>query len=388
MNRIYLDHSATTPVDSRVIEAMLPYFDNIFGNPSSPHSEGEEAHMALEDARAKVADLIGADANEIYFTSGGTESDNLAIKGVAYKNRSKGKHIITSAIEHPAVLRTCEYLESSGFEATYLPVDSEGLVDLSDVEAAIRDDTILISVMHANNEIGTVQPISEIGKMAHERGIYFHTDAVQSAGKIEIDVKKLDADLLSMSSHKIHGPKGVGALYIKKGTKVEALSHGGSHERKMRAGTENVSGIVGFAQACKLCNDNLAKEAAHMTKLRDRLIDGLLEIEDSYLNGSRTQRLPNNANIRFSYIEGEGMLLLLDMKGIAVSTGSACSSASLEPSHVLTAIGLKPEESHGSLRFSLGRENTQEEIDYVIEVMPEIVEKLRAMSPIKKNWSR
>lgn len=387
MNRIYLDHSATTPVDSRVIEAMLPYFDNVFGNPSSPHSVGQDAHMALEDARQIVADLIGADINEIYFTSGGTESDNLAIKGVAYndKNKAKGKHIITSVIEHPAVLRTCEYLESNGFEATYLPVNSEGLVELSDVEAAIRDDTILISVMHANNEIGTLQPISDIGKMAHEHGIYFHTDAVQSTGKLEIDVNKLNVDLLSMSSHKIHGPKGVGALYIKKGTKVEALVHGGSHERKMRAGTENVSGIVGFAEACKLCNDNLAKEAAHMTQLRDRLIDGLLKIDDSYLNGSRSQRLPNNANVRFSYIEGEGMLLLLDMKGIAVSTGSACSSASLEPSHVLTAIGLKPEDSHGSLRFSLGRENTQEEIDYVIEVMPGIVEKLRAMSPLKKS---
>jgi len=385
MNRIYLDHSATTPVDSRVIEAMLPYFDNIFGNPSSPHSVGQEAHMALEDARQIVADLIGADINEIFFTSGGTESDNLAIKGVAYKNRSKGKHIITSVIEHPAVLRTCEYLESDGFEATYLPVNSEGLVELSDVEAAIRDDTILISVMHANNEIGTVQPISEIGKIAHEHGIYFHTDAVQSAGKLEIDVNKLNIDLLSMSSHKIHGPKGVGALYIKKGTKIEPMIHGGSHERKMRAGTENVPGIVGFAKACKLCNDNLAKEAAHMTQLRDRLIKGLLTIEDSYLNGSRSQRLPNNANVRFSFIEGEGMLLLLDMKGIAVSTGSACSSASLEPSHVLTAIGLKPEDSHGSLRFSLGRENTQEEIDYVIEVMLGIVEKLRAMSPLKKS---
>ena len=387
MNRIYLDHSATTPVDSRVIEAMLPYFDNIFGNPSSPHSVGQEAQVALEDARQKVADFIGADINEIYFTSGGTESDNLAIKGVAYKNKdkAKGKHIITSVIEHPAVLRTCEYLESMGFETTYLPVNSDGLVELSDVEAAIRDDTILISIMHANNEIGTVQPISEIGKMAHEHGIYFHTDAVQSAGKLEIDVNKLNVDLLSMSSHKIHGPKGVGALYIKKGTKIEPLSHGGSHERKMRAGTENVSGIVGFAEACKLCNDNLAEEAAHMTQLRDRLIDGLLKIEDSYLNGSHSQRLPNNANVRFSFIEGEGMLLLLDMNGIAVSTGSACSSASLEPSHVLSAIGLKPEDSHGSLRFSLGRANTQAEIDYVLEIMPGIVEKLRAMSPLKKS---
>jgi cysteine desulfurase len=380
---IYMDHSATTQVDPAVREAMLPYFSEKFGNPSSLYTIGREARRAIEEARQKVADLVGAKKEEIIFTGSGTESDNLAIKGTAYRNRKKGDHIITSSIEHHAVLNTCKYLEKQGFKVAYLPVSSEGLVNPADVAGAITPKTILISVMHANNEIGTIQPIEEIGKIAKEKEIPFHTDAVQTAGKIPINVDALGVNLLSMSAHKIYGPKGVGALYIRKGTFVEPQLHGGGHERNLRSSTENVPGIVGFGKAAGLAKERLPQEEA-LAKLRDSLVRGVLEIKDSYLNGHPTKRLPNNANFRFSYIEGESMILNLDMKGVAASTGSACSSTSLEPSHVLLAIGLKPEESHGSLRLTLGHENTQEDVDYVVSVLPEIVNKLRMISPLAR----
>ncbi len=378
-----MDHSATTQVDLDVREAMLPYFSEKFGNPSSLYTIGREARRAIEEARQKVADLIGAKKEEVIFTGSGTESDNLAIKGTAYRNRKKGDHIITSSIEHHAVLNTCKYLEKQGFKVTYLPVSAEGLVNPADVESAITPKTILISIMHANNEIGTIQPIEEIGKIAKEKEIIFHTDAVQTAGKILVNVDALGVNLLSMSAHKIYGPKGVGALYIRKGTFVEPQLHGGGHERNLRSSTENVPGIVGFGKAAGLAKERLPQEEA-LAKLRDALIRGVLEIKESYLNGHPTKRLPNNANFRFSYIEGESMILNLDMKGVAASTGSACSSTSLEPSHVLLAIGLKPEESHGSLRLTLGHENTQEDVDYVVSVLPEIVNKLRMISPLAR----
>ncbi len=383
MKQIYMDHGATTPVDPLVVDAMLPYFTEKFGNASSLHSFGQEATSALEQSRQQVAASIGAKPEEIIFTSGGTESDNLAIKGIAYRNSGKGKHIITSTIEHPAILNTCAYLEKEGFDVTYVPADSDGIIDMDELKKAIRDDTILISVMHANNEIGTIQPISDISKLAKEKSIYLHTDAVQSFGKIAVNVNELGVDMLSMSSHKIYGPKGVGALYVRKGTPLQALAHGGSHERSMRAGTENVSGIVGFAKAVSLVDEHRVDDAKHMTQLRDSLIRKVMDsIEDVYLSGHATKRLPNNVNLRFSFIEGESMLLFLDMKGIAISTGSACSSKSLEPSHVLSAIGLKPEDSHGSIRITLGNDNTQEEVDYVVSALVEIVGRLRAMSPI------
>ncbi len=381
--QVYMDHSATTAVDPVVREAMLPYLTEKYGNPSSLYSIGREARRAIEEARQKVADLIGAKKEEIIFTGSGTESDNLAIKGLAFKNRKKGDHIITSSIEHHAVLHTCKYLEGQGFKVTYLPVSREGLVAPSDVEKAITPATILITIMHANNEIGTIQPIEEIGKIARERNIPFHTDAVQTAGKIPVNVDSLNISLLSMSAHKIYGPKGVGALYLRKGTFIEPQLHGGGHERNLRSSTENVPGIVGFGKACELAKERLPEEEK-ITALRDRLISGILEIKDSYLNGHPAKRLPNNANFRFSYIEGESMVLNLDMKGISASTGSACSSTSLEPSHVLLAIGLKPEEAHGSLRLTLGRGNAIEDVDYVVSVLPEIVNKLRMISPLAR----
>ncbi len=380
---IYMDHSATTPVDPEVTQAMLPYFSEKFGNPSSLYTIGREARRAVEGSRQKVADLIGAKKEEIIFTGSGTESDNLAIKGIAYKNRKKGNHIITSSIEHHAVLHTCKYLETQGFRVTYLPVIKDGLVNPADVEKAITPQTILISVMHANNEIGTIQPIEEIGKIAKEKNIPFHTDAVQTAGKIPLNVDALGVNLLSMTAHKLYGPKGAGALYIRKGTFVEPLLHGGGHERNIRSSTENVPGIVGFGKAAELAKERLPQEAK-IADLRDSLIKGVLEIKDSYLNGHPTKRLPGNANFRFSYIEGESMILNLDMKGVAASTGSACSSTSLEPSHVLLAIGLKPEEAHGSLRLTLGLGNTQQDVDYVLSVLPEIVNKLRMISPLAR----
>lgn len=375
-----MDHSATTPVDPEVLEAMLPYFSEKFGNPSSLYTVGREARRAIEESRQKIADLIGAKKEEIIFTGSGTESDNLAIKGAAYKNRKKGDHIITSSIEHHAVLHTCKYLETKGFKINYLPVSREGLVNPADVERAITPNTILITIMHANNEIGTIQPIEEMGKIAKEKNIPFHTDAVQTAGKIPISVDALGVDMLSMSAHKIYGPKGVGALYLRKGIHIEPQLHGGGHERNMRSSTENVPGIVGFAKAAELAKERLPD--AKTANLRDSLIKGVLGIKESYLNGHPKKRLPNNANFRFSYIEGESMILNLDMKGIAASTGSACSSTSLEPSHVLLAIGLRPEEAHGSLRLTLGRENTQEEVDYVVSELSEIVKKLRMISPL------
>jgi len=378
-----MDHSSTTPVDAAVTEAMLPYFSEKFGNPSSLYTIGREARRAMEEARGNVADLIGAKKEEIIFTGSGTESDNLAIKGLAYRNRKNGDHIITSSIEHHAVLYTCKYLETRGFKVTYLPVRKEGFVNPADVEAAITSKTTLISIMHANPEIGTIQPVEDIGKIAKEKNIPFHTDAIPAAGKIPINVDAMGVSLLSLSAHKMYGPKGVGALYIRKGTGLEPLLHGGGHERDIRSGTENVPGIVGFGKAAQLAMERMP-EALRITKLRDSLIKGLLEIKDSYLNGSTEKRLPDNVNIRFSYVEGESMILNLDMKGVAASTGSACSSKSLEPSHVLIATGLRHEEAHGSLRFTLGRGNTQDDVDYVISVLPEIVNKLRMMSPLAR----
>jgi len=380
---IYMDHSATSPVDPEVFEAMKPYFVDSFGNASTLYSLGREGKQAMEAARIEVASLINAEPKEIIFTSGGTESDNLAIKGTAYKLKNKGNHIITTNIEHPAVDETCKYLEKNGFKVTYLPAGKDGIIKIDDLKEAITDETILITVMHANNEIGTIQPVEEIGKIASEKKIYFHTDAVQTVGKIPVDVKKMNVDMLSLSSHKLYGPKGIGALYIKKGVRIEPLLHGGGHERGMRPGTENVPGIVGLGKACSIAKINLESDAQKLTSLRNKLIDGILDsIEDSYLNGDRTKRLPNNANFRFTGIEGESLILHLDAKGIAASTGSACSSTKLEASHVLTAIGLKEVEAHGSLRISLGHENTDEDIEYAIKSINEVVEKLRQMSPL------
>ncbi|OPY49383.1 MAG: putative cysteine desulfurase 2 [Methanosaeta sp. PtaU1.Bin055] len=386
MKRIYMDHASTTPMAPEVIEAMAAAFVEIFGNASSLHQPGLSARAALEEARERVAGLIGAEAGEVYFTSGGTESDNLAIRGAALANRDRGRHIITTTIEHPAVLEPCKALEKEGFEVTYLPVTREGLVEVEALEAAIRKDTILISIMHANNEIGTIQPIAEAGEIARSRGIVFHTDAVQTVGKIPAKVDDLRVDLLSISSHKLHGPKGVGALYIRKKTPIEPIIFGGGHERGMRSGTENVPGIIGLAAASELAERNLEGEMVRISGMRDRLADYVLErVEDTWVNGSRTKRLPNNLNLGFSFIEGEALLLRLDAKGIAVSTGSACSSKKTVASHVLTAIGLRPQEAHGSLRITLGRENTDEEVDRVGEAIVEVAESLRAMSPFRRS---
>jgi cysteine desulfurase len=379
----YMDHSATSPVNPEVLKEMLPYFTESFGNASTLYALGREARTAMEKAREQVASLIGAQPEEVYFTSGGTESDNIAIKGTASKLKNKGNHIITSDIEHPAVEETCKYLEKNGYQVTYLPVGEEGIVKVSDVEAAITPETILITVMHANNEIGTIQPIKEIGALAREKGIYFHTDAVQSVGKIPVNVGDMNVDMLSISAHKLYGPKGIGALYIRKGVRIDPLLHGGGHERGMRPGTENIPGIVGLGKACQIAEDNLEKNMEYVSSLRDRLIQGVLgNIEQSYLNGHPTKRLPNNANFRFTGIEGESLVLQLDAKEINASTGSACSSKKLEPSHVLMAIGLKEVDAHGSLRISLGTENTPQDIDYTIDAIDEVVERLRSMSPL------
>ncbi|MEE8638675.1 MAG: cysteine desulfurase NifS [Candidatus Margulisiibacteriota bacterium] len=386
MKRIYLDHAATTPTHPEVVAEMQPYFEEKFGNPSSIHSFGQEAKAAVEKARKQVADLIGAKPEEIVFTSGGTEANNFALHGVAYANEKQGNHIITTPIEHHAMLEPCKFLESRGFKITYLPVDKYGLVDPEDVRKAITDKTILVSVMHANNEIGTIEPIGEISKIVKEKGIYFHTDAVQTAGEIEVDVNRLGVDLLSMSAHKFYGPKGVGALYIRKGTRMVPFLRGGGQERHRRASTENVPGIVGFGKACELAKNELQGRIKHLAPLRDKLIKGLLaKVPDVVLNGHPEKRLPKNVDITVKYVEGESMLLNLDMVGIAVSTGSACSSVSLEPSHVMMAIGTSPELAHGSIRFTLGRSTTAEDIDRVLEVFPGIVEKLRKMSPLSKN---
>jgi cysteine desulfurase len=383
MKRIYMDHSATTPVAPEVLAAMLPYFGEKFGNASSLHRSGREAKEALEDSREKVAALLGARAEEIIFTSGGTESDNLALKGIARKNRKLGKHIITTQIEHPAILETCRALEKEGFEVTYLPVTGEGLVELSTLEASIRPDTILISVMHANNEVGTIQPLEEIGRLAAERDIYLHSDAVQSVGKIPVNVDDLGVDLLSLSAHKLYGPKGVGALYIRKGTKLESIIQGGGHERRLRSGTENISGIVGLARAAELAERDMPREAERLAGLRDRLAELVLgKVKDAWINGTMKKRLPGNLNFGFKYVEGESLLLFLDSKGICVSTGSACSSHKLEPSHVLISLGLKPEECHGSLRITLGMSNTLDEVEYVAESIVEAVERFRGISAL------
>ena len=385
---IYMDNSATTPVQKEVAEELIPYLIENFGNPSSIYDLGKTSKDAVENARKKVASAIGAEENEIFFTSGGTESDNWAIKGIAFANRNKGKHIITSSIEHHAVLHTCEWLEGQGFEVTYLPVDKYGMVSPEDLKNAIQDDTILISIMLANNEIGTIQPVEEIGKIARENRVYFHTDAVQAIGHVPIDVQKMNIDLLSLSGHKFQGPKGCGALYIRKGTKIETLLHGGAQERKRRAGTENVPAIAGLGKAIELATSEIEESNKTLLALRERLIKGLLKIPKTHLNGHPTQRLANNVNVTFEYIEGESLLLLLNAKGIYASTGSACNSSSLEPSHVLTACGVPHEIVHGSLRLSLGKMNTEKDVDRVLAILPEIVQKLRNMSPLTPKENR
>jgi len=387
MRRIYLDYAATTPTHPEVVKAMLPYFTEVFGNPSSIYSCGQEAKGILEESRAKVAALIGAQDEEIVFTSGGTEADNFAIKGAAYANENKGNHIVTTSIEHHAVLETCKFLEERGFRVTYLPVDEYGLIAPENVREAITNKTILISVMQANNEIGTIEPIAEIGKIAKEAGISFHTDAVQAVGHIPINVDELGVDLLSMSAHKLYGPKGVGALYIRKGTKLLPFMHGGEQERGRRASTDNVPGIVGFGCAAELAQQEMSEEAEQLIPLRDKLINDLLErIDHTRLNGHPRNRLPNNVNVSVEFVEGESMCLNLDLEGICASTGSACSSSSIEPSHVLLALGLPPERAHGSLRFTLGKWSTEEDVDRVLEVLPPAVARLRAMSPLLKSY--
>jgi cysteine desulfurase len=380
---IYLDHAATTPVKPVVMDAMIPYFTEHFGNPSSIYGMARESKKAIETARAQVAKALGAVPDEIYFTSGGSESDNWAIKGIAFANRKKGNHIITSAIEHHAVLHTCQYLEKEGFSVTYLPVDSSGLIDPQELEKAITDKTILISIMYANNEIGTIEPVAEIGAIAKKHKIYFHTDAVQAIGNVPIDVKAQNIDLLSLSAHKFYGPKGCGALYIRKGVKIDNLIHGGGQENRRRAGTENIAGIVGLGMAIELATVDIGGHNALIAAMRDRLLKGILDtIPYSRLNGHTEKRLPGNLNVSFEFIEGESMLLWLDDEGICGSTGSACTSGSLEPSHVMLAIGLPHEIAHGSLRLTLGDANTEQDVDRVLDVLPKVVAKLREMSPL------
>lgn len=380
---VYMDHSATTATDPEVVNAMVPWFSKGYGNPSSLYQIARESRAAVEEARAKVAATLGAQPDEIYFTSGGTESDNWAIKGIASANLKKGNHIITSAIEHHAVLHTCEFLEKQGFSVTYLPVDANGQVRIEDLKSAITDKTILVTIMFANNEIGTIQPIAEIGNVCREKGIYFHTDAVQAMGNIPIDVTTMKIDLLSLSAHKLYGPKGIGALYIRKGVKIDNLLHGGGQERRKRAGTENIAGIVGLGVALEKVVNGMEARNKRVVALRDRMLQSILEkIPNTRLNGHPTQRLPGNLNVSFDFIEGESMLLLLDHYGIYASTGSACTSGSLEPSHVLLATGLPAETAHGSLRLTLGSENTDEDVDYVLEHLQKVVLRLREMSPL------
>ena len=381
MKKIYLDHAATTPIDNEVLKAMKPYFSKKFGNASTLYNLGKEAKEALNKSRKIIAKIINAKANEIIFTSGGTESDNLALKGIAFANRSKGNHIITSKIEHKAILNSCKWLEKQGFKITYLNVDRYGFVNPKDVEEAITNKTILVSIMHANNEIGTIEPIKEIGKICRKHKIYFHTDAVQSFGKIPINVKEMNVDLLSASSHKIYGPKGVGVLYVNRKATIEPIQHGGNHEYGLRSGTENISGIVGFAKAAELANKRMKKESEKEIKLRDKLIKEISKIKDSHLNGHPIQRLPNNVNFWFKGLEGESLLIRLNEKGISASTQSACSSHELKPSYILTAIGLTPEQSHGSLRLTLGKDNTERDINYVIKELKRIINSLRKISP-------
>lgn len=386
MQRIYLDYAATTPTHPDVVKAMLPYFTESFGNPASIYGCGQDAKEAVEAARTSVAALIGSREDEIVFTSGGTEADNAALKGVAYASNIKGNHIITSAIEHHAILETGHFLQTQGFEITFLPVDGYGMVDPDDVRRAITDKTVLVSIMHANNEIGTIQPIAEIAKITREAGVYLHTDAVQTTGHVPFSVDELGIDMLSLSAHKFYGPKGVGVCYVRQGTKLVSFLHGGEQEFGRRASTHNVPGIVGLGKAAQIARQEIDEEAARVTRLRDKLIHGLLEsIDHTRLNGHPQVRLPNNVNLSISYAEGESMCLQLDREGICCSTGSACSSAEETPSHVLLALGLSPLEAHCSLRFSLGKWTTEEEIDHVLEVLPRIVAKLRAMSPLLKG---
>ncbi|MBR3843107.1 MAG: cysteine desulfurase NifS [Christensenellaceae bacterium] len=388
MNKtIYLDNAATTPTKPEVLQEMLPYFTESFGNPSSVYSLGQQNKQAVAQARERIAKVLSAQANEIYFTAGGSESDNWALKATAEAYKDKGNHIITSKIEHHAILHTCEYLEKRGFEVSYIDVDENGVIKLDELEAAIRPETILISVMFANNEIGTIEPIKEIGEIAKKHGVLFHTDAVQAFGQVPINVKELGIDMLSASGHKLNGPKGIGFLYMKKGLKVKSFVHGGQQERGRRAGTENVPGIVGIGKAAELAGETMAERTAKEVELRDYLINRILaEVPYARLNGHRENRLPNNANFCFRFIEGESLLMWLDMAGICGSSGSACTSGSLDPSHVLLAIGLEHEIAHGSLRLTLSDANTKEEIDYVIDSIKEIVEKLRNMSPLYEDF--
>ncbi len=388
MKRIYLDYAATTPMRPEVFEVMRPYLTELFGNPSGLYSFGQEAKKGIETARGQVASLLGATKEEIVFTGGGTEADNHAIKGVAFANRSKGNHIITGSIEHHAVLETCKFLETEGFEVTYLPVDEFGMVSPEDVRKAITPKTILVTVMHANNEIGTIQPISDIGKIARAAGVYFHTDSVQTAGHIPALVNELNVDLLSASAHKLYGPKGVGALYIRRGTRIVPLIHGGEQESNRRASTENVAGIVGFGKAAELAEKELPEEFDRITGLRNRLISGLKEkIDGIHLNGHPEKRLPNNINLTIDYTEGESIVLNLDARGVCVSTGSACTSGSTDPSHVLVAIGLVPEIAYSSFRMTLGKWTTEGDIDTMLEILPGTVAELREMSPLYKQRS-
>lgn len=381
--RIYLDYSATTPVKQDVVNAMLPYFTETFGNPSSIHAFGRDAKNSVNKTREIIAQFINATADEVYFTGGGSESDNWAIRGVAQAYKAKGNHIITTTIEHHAVLHTCEALEKEGFEVTYLPVDAEGKIDMAALEAAIKETTTLITIMAVNNEIGTIQPIAEIGALAKSKGVLFHTDAVQALGNIDLDVQAMNIDLMSMSSHKIYGPKGVGALYVKKGVRIKNLIEGGAQERKRRAGTENVPGIIGFGKAVEMAAENFDNHVKHLMTLRDRLRKGIMEqIPYTKLNGHPTDRHPGNVNVCFEFIEGESLLLSLDLVGIAGSSGSACTSGSLDPSHVLMAIGLPHEIAHGSLRLTIGDFTTEEDVDYTIENLITIVERLRSYSPL------
>lgn len=384
MKKVYLDNNATTRMREEVLDAMLPYYKDIYGNASSVHGFGRAARTAVDGARQQMAALLGAaSTEEIIFTSGGTEADNFAIKGVAHALKSKGNHIITSSIEHHAVLNTCKFLEKEGYKVTYLKVDQYGIIDLDELKDSITDKTILITIMYANNEVGTIEPVEEIAKIAKEKGVYFHTDAVQAVGKVPFELKNVNIDLASMSGHKIYGPKGIGALYIRKGTKITAQMLGGHHEMGKRAGTENVAGIVGLGRAAELAKKELTAERKTLTELRDYLYKGIAaRIESVRLNGHPEKRLPNTLNIGFKYLEGESIVLNLDMEGIAVSTGSACTSGSLEPSHVLTAMGVDPAETQGTIRFSLGRDNTKEDMDYVLEVLPPIIKRLRDMSPL------
>ncbi len=386
---IYLDNAATTKTAPEVVEAMLPYFSEFYGNASTVYEFGGKSKEAVSKARETIANALGAKENEIYFTAGGSESDNWAIKAAAEAYKEKGKHIITSKIEHHAVLHTCQWLEQNGFEVTYLDVDEFGVVKLDELKKAIRPDTILISIMFANNEIGTIEPVAEIGKIAKEHGILFHTDAVQAFGQVPIHVDELNIDMLSSSGHKLNGPKGIGFLYIRKGVKIRSFVHGGAQERKRRAGTENVPGIVGFGKAVELAMANMEERTAKERELRDYLMERVLkEIPFSRINGHRTNRLPNNVNICFQFVEGESLLIMLDMKGICGSSGSACTSGSLDPSHVLLAIGLPHEVAHGSLRLTLGEETTREDIDYTVDAVKEIVTQLREMSPLYEDYMK